>query len=247
MEDLEWAGGVPAVLHQLRDRLQRSATVNGSDITEIAAQSQVSDPEVIRSLDRPYHSEGGLAILFGSLAPEGAVVKQSAVSPNMMKFRGKARVFEEEEEALRHILSGKIHSDEVVVIRYEGPRGGPGMREMLSPTSAIVGMGLAESVALVTDGRFSGGTRGPCIGHICPEAAEGGPTGLVRDGDPISIDIPGRRLDLDIPDTELQQRRAQWKRPEPKITQGYLARYAALAGSSARGAALGNSYQHNTG
>ena len=175
MEDLEWAGGIPALLSVLKDRLSDHPTVSGKPLSAIARKGKVLDNEVIRDLTNPYHREGGIAILYGSLAPEGAVVKQSAVSEKMRKFKGRAKVFDSEEEAIEAIYGGRISSGEVIVIRYEGPKGGPGMREMLSPTSAVAGMGLMESVALITDGRFSGGTRGPCIGHICPEAAEGGP------------------------------------------------------------------------
>ncbi|MGD8352289.1 MAG: dihydroxy-acid dehydratase, partial [Nitrospirota bacterium] len=205
---------------------------------KIASSAGVRDAEVIRPLNRAYHKEGGIAVLRGNLAPDGAVVKQTAVSAGMMRFEGRAKVFESEERAMKAIMGGEVRAGQVVVIRYEGPKGGPGMREMLSPTAAIAGMGLSESVALITDGRFSGGTRGPCIGHISPEAMEGGAIALVRDGDAIRIDIPRRRLDLDVPETELEARRKKWRPPEPKIRKGWLARYAGQVGSAASGAVM---------
>ncbi len=236
MEDLEYAGGIPAVMHVLKDLLNDTPTVTGLTIRQIAERAEVIDPEVIHSMDNPYHSEGGIAVLWGSLAPDGAVVKQTAVSESAMVFKGKARVFDSEEEAMTAILGDRIREGDVVVIRYEGPKGGPGMREMLSPTSAIVGKGLSNSVALITDGRFSGGTRGPCIGHISPEAAEGGPIALVKEGDPILIDIPNRKLDLLVPPEEIERRRREWSPPEPKVKTGYLARYAKLVTSANTGA-----------
>lgn len=236
MEDLEYAGGIPAVMKVLGDKLIDNPTVSGFSIKEIQDKSEVVDPEVIKDMDHPYHVEGGIAILKGSLAPDGSVVKQSAVSENMMTFKGKARVFDSEEESLEAILGKKIKPGDVVVVRYEGPKGGPGMREMLQGTAAITGMGLSESVALITDGRFSGGTRGPCIGHISPEAMEGGLLCAVRDGDEILIDIPNRRLDLLISEDEMKSRIASWTRPEPKVKSGYLARYAKLVTSAATGA-----------
>lgn len=236
MEDLEYAGGIPAVLSVLKSKLHDGPTCTGKTIQQIAEESAVEDPEVIRPLDRPYHKEGGIAVLRGSLAPDGSVVKQSAVSEAMRMFEGTAKVFNAEEEAMKAISEGRIVAGDVVVIRYEGPKGGPGMREMLSPTATIVGMGLSDSVALLTDGRFSGGTRGPCIGHISPEAAEGGPIAMVRDGDRISIHIPARRVDLLIGEEEKKRRCADWKPLPPKITKGYLARYAKLVTSAATGA-----------
>jgi dihydroxy-acid dehydratase len=187
-------------------------------------------------VDRPYHKEGGIAILRGNLAPDGAVVKQSAVAKEMLVNEGTARVFESEEEAVEAILGGRIQPGDVVVIRYEGPRGGPGMREMLTPTSAIAGMGLDKDVALLTDGRFSGGTRGAAIGHISPEAADGGPIALVKDGDRIKIDIPGKTLSLLVDEAELARRKAAWRPPEPKIKHGYLARYSRMVSSGSTGA-----------
>jgi len=239
MEDLEWAGGVPGLLNVLRERISDHPTVYGKSLREIAEKGKVSDNNVIRDLTNPYHKEGGIAILYGSLAPQGAVVKQSAVNEKMKKFKGRAKVFDSEEEAIKAIYGGKIGSGEVIVIRYEGPKGGPGMREMLSPTAAVAGMGLMESVALITDGRFSGGTRGPCIGHICPEAMEGGPIAFLKDGDEISIDIPERKLEINLSKEELERRKRNWKRPSPKIKEGYLARYSRLVSSSSKGTVFG--------
>jgi len=238
MEDLEYAGGIPAVLKVLKSKLEDGPTVNERSIFEIADAAEVFDTDVIRTPDQAYHPEGGIAVIKGSLAPEGSVIKQSAVSEKMWHFEGTARVFDSEEEAMAAIAGREIVAGNVIVIRYEGPKGGPGMREMLSPTAAIVGMGLGESVALLTDGRFSGGTRGPCIGHISPEAAVGGPMAIVRDGDGIRLDLPGRRLDLLIDDAERERRTAEWQRPEPKITTGWLARYAKLVSSGVKGAVL---------
>jgi dihydroxy-acid dehydratase len=211
-------------------------TVTGRTVGENIAGIVSADAEVIRPLDRPYHGEGGIAILRGNLAPDGAVVKQAAVDRQMLKNRGTARVFDCEEDAVASIMGRKIKPGDVVVIRYEGPRGGPGMREMLTPTSIIAGMGLDKDVALITDGRFSGGTRGAAIGHVSPEAMEGGPIALVRDGDIIAIDIPAKRLTLEIGDEELQRRRREWKAPEPKIKEGYLSRYAKMVTSASTGA-----------
>jgi dihydroxy-acid dehydratase len=238
LEDLDAAGGIPAVMNRLKGRLRRMRTVSGFSTEKIASSAGVRDAEVIRPLNRAYHKEGGIAVLRGNLAPDGAMVKQTAVSAGMMRFEGRAKVFESEERAMKAIMGGEVRAGQVVVIRYEGPKGGPGMREMLSPTAAIAGMGLSESVALITDGRFSGGTRGPCIGHISPEAMEGGAIALVRDGDAIRIDIPRRRLDLDVPETELEARRKKWRPPEPKIRKGWLARYAGQVGSAASGAVM---------
>jgi len=236
MEDLDAAGGIPAVLNRFLDKVIDNPTVAGVGIKEIASRAQILDDDVIRPLDRAHYPEGGLAILRGNLAPDGAVVKQSAVDEKVMRFEGTARCFNSEEEAMEAISSGSIKPGEVVVIRYEGPKGGPGMREMLAPTSAIVGMGLSNSVALITDGRFSGGTKGPCIGHISPEAMEGGPIGLIKDGDRIKIDIPGRRIDLLVDEDELARRREAWTPIEPKVKKGYLARYAKLVTSASTGA-----------
>jgi dihydroxy-acid dehydratase len=238
VEDLHHAGGVPAVLQQLGDRIEDTPTVGGPATSAIAAAARVVSASVIRPASRPHRPEGGIAILRGNLAPEGAVVKQSAVLPAAHRLKGPARVFDAEEAAVRAILDGGVRAGQVVVIRYEGPRGGPGMREMLVPTSAIVGMGLGETVGLVTDGRFSGGTRGPCVGHVSPEAASGGPIGLVREGDVVEIDLPGRALTLHVDDAELAHRRATSRPVEPKVKTGWLARYAKAVGSAARGAVL---------
>jgi len=239
LHDLDLAGGIQAIMNEL-DKLGIITgdlmTVSGKTAAENFSTCRVTDTEVIRPVDNPYHKEGGIAILYGSLAPEGCVVKQSAVAPEMLRHEGPARVFESEEQAYEAILGGRIRPGDVVVIRYEGPRGGPGMPEMLSPTSAIVGMGLDRQVALLTDGRFSGGTKGAAIGHVSPEAAEGGPIALVNEGDIISIDIPAKRLDLNVPEHELRMRRESWKAPRPKIGEGYMARYARMGTSGAKGA-----------
>jgi dihydroxy-acid dehydratase len=238
MEDLDYAGGIPAVLKRLKPKLKNNITVSGKSITQIAGSAEIFDEDVVRTLQRAHHKEGGIAIMRGNLAPGGAVVKQSAVSKEMMVFEGTAIVFNSEEGAMKAIISGKVKSGDVVVIRYEGPKGGPGMREMLSPTSAIAGMGLSQSVALLTDGRFSGGTRGPCIGHISPEAMEGGPLAVVRNGDIIRIDIPARKLNVALSDKEINKRLQAWKKPAPKINKGYLARYARLVSSADEGAIM---------
>ncbi|HEY3488626.1 MAG TPA: dihydroxy-acid dehydratase [Candidatus Deferrimicrobiaceae bacterium] len=238
MEDVEYCGGVPAILNRLLPKLKKNPTVSGFDIKEIAKKGKPVGDDIIRRLDKPVRPEGGLAVLTGNLAPNGSVVKHSAVDPSMFEFKGKAKVFNAEADAMAAIMGGKIKAGMVVVIRYEGPKGGPGMREMLSPTSAIMGMGLGTSVALVTDGRFSGGTRGPCIGHVSPEAADGGPIALVKDGDTIILDIPKRKLTLDVSAAELARRKKTWKAPHPKIERGYLARYAKLVRSADEGAVV---------
>jgi dihydroxy-acid dehydratase len=241
LEDVDRAGGVSAILWELFKRpgiLHRDArTVTGKTLYENVQGAESRDKECIRPLDNPYSERGGLAILFGNLAPEGAVVKTAGVLPEMLKHRGPAIVFDSHDEANAGILAGKVKPGDVVVIRYEGPKGGPGMQEMLAPTSNIVGMGLGSSVALVTDGRFSGATRGACIGHVSPEAAAGGPIALIRDGDIISIDIPARRLDVELSDGELQRRRAEWKPVQRPLT-GWLARYARMVTSGSQGAVL---------
>lgn len=239
IQDLYEAGGIPAIMKELSKKgliYENCLTVTGEPIGKIIQAAQRRGDEVIRPVENPYHTEGGIAILRGNLAPDGAVVKYAAVSPRMMKRQGKARVFDDEESAVRAILSGEIKSGDVVVIRYEGPKGGPGMREMLMPTSALAGMGLDEEVALLTDGRFSGATRGAAIGHISPEAAEGGPIALIQEGDIISIDIPARRIDLLISEEEFARRREAWRAPEPKIKKGYLVRYAEKVSSAGKGA-----------
>ena len=238
LEDLYYAGGIPAVMKRFYNDLNDGLSVSGLSIKEIARSAEVCDEDVIRTKEKAYHKEGGIAVLYGSLSPNGAVIKQSAVSEKMMRFRGKAKVFDSEETAMKAIMNSQIKEGMVVVIRYEGPRGGPGMREMLAPTAALVGMGLGESVALVTDGRFSGGTQGPCIGHVSPEAMVGGPLAMVEDGDEIIIDIPNRKLDISITEELLAKRKAKWTPPKPKITQGMLARYARCVTSADKGAVL---------
>lgn len=241
MEDLNEAGGVYAVMNELseKDLLNLDCmTVTGKTVGENIEGCKNLNPEVIRPLDNPYSTTGGLAILKGNLAPDSGVVKRSAVVPEMMVHEGPARVFDCEEDAIAAILGGKIKAGDVVVIRYEGPKGGPGMREMLNPTSAIAGMGLGSSVALITDGRFSGASRGASIGHVSPEAAVGGPIALVEEGDIIKINIPECRLELDVSDEVLAERRSRWQPREPKIKTGYLARYASMVTSGNRGAIL---------
>jgi dihydroxy-acid dehydratase len=236
MEDLDAAGGVVGVLKQLGDTIKDNPTVMGLSTRELASTVQSVDERVIRPVSDPVKKEGGIAVLFGNLAPKGAVVKQSGVSAPMMQFEGTARCFDSEEAAMAALMGGKITSGDVVVIRYEGPKGGPGMREMLAPTATLMGLGLGDSVALVTDGRFSGGTRGPCIGHISPEAAEGGPIALVEEGDRIRLDIPNRKLELLVDEPTLAERRSRWVAPEPKIKTGWLARYAKVVTSAYTGA-----------
>jgi dihydroxy-acid dehydratase len=224
------------VLKQLGDKIIDNPTVFGLTTHQLAASVERVDDEVIHSLSDPVKKEGGIAVLFGNIAPQGAVVKQSGVSAAMMTYEGTAICFDAEELAMAAIMEGRIKAGDVVVIRYEGPKGGPGMREMLAPTAAIMGMGLGDSVALITDGRFSGGTRGPCIGHISPEAAEAGPIALVADGDRILLDIPNRKLELLVDETILAERRTKWAAPEPKIKTGWLARYAKVVTSAYTGA-----------
>ena len=241
MEDLQEAGGVYAVMRQLADHgliHTDCMTVTGETIGENIKDSVNKDESIIRPFDDPYSTTGGLAVLSGNLAPDGSVVKRSAVVDEMMVHEGPARVFECEEDAIAAIRGGKINPGDVVVIRYEGPKGGPGMREMLNPTSAIAGMGLGSTVALITDGRFSGASRGASIGHVSPEAAVGGPIALVQEGDIIKIDIPNFSINLDVSDEELEERRKNWKPKEPTVTTGYLARYASMVTSGNRGAVL---------
>ncbi len=241
IEDLEAAGGVQAVMKEI-SKLgvinEKTMTVSGQTVAKNLKGTRVYDYKVIRPVKDPYSPDGGLAIIKGNLAPEGGVVKRSAVSPDMLVNEGRARVFNSEDDAIGAILGGKIKPGDVLVIRYEGPKGGPGMREMLAPTSALAGMGLAESVALLTDGRFSGGSRGAAIGHISPEAAEGGPIALVKEGDRIAIDIPKRKIALLVSTEELKRRKKSWKPPKPKIQSGYLSRYASLVTSGSTGAIL---------
>jgi len=239
LEDLDAAGGVQAVMKRISPLGvidQKVLTVTGKTVGENLKSASILDDEVIRPLGNPYTKEGGIAILRGNLAPDGAVVKQSAVAEKMLVNEGKARVFDSEEDAIAAILGGKIKPGNIVVIRYEGPKGGPGMREMLAPTSVIAGMGLDTTVSLLTDGRFSGGTRGAAIGHISPEAAEGGPIGLIKEGDTIVIDIPGKKITLKISPEEMNKRRKAFKPKPPAIQSGYLARYARLVTSASTGA-----------
>jgi len=240
IQDLDEAGGVPAVMAALLRRGLidgSSVTVTGGTVAENVADAKIRRPDVIRD-ENPYHEEGGLAIIFGNLAPGGAVVKQSAVEPEAWVFSGSARVFDGEDAAVAALTAKQINKGEVIVIRSEGPKGGPGMREMLTATAIISGMGWGKDVALITDGRFSGATRGAAIGHVSPESAEGGPIGLLRDGDIIRIDIPNKRLDVDLADEELARRRAEWKAPEPSVKDGYLARYARSVSSASKGAVV---------
>ncbi len=241
MEDLNEAGGVYAVMNELSKKNLLNldcVTVTGKTIGENISGSVNLNPDVIRPIDNPYMENGGIAVLKGNIAPDTGIVKRSAVAPEMMYHEGPARVFDCEEDAITAILGGKINPGDVVVIRYEGPKGGPGMREMLNPTSAIAGMGLGESVALLTDGRFSGASRGASIGHISPEAAVGGPIALIEEGDTIVVDIPNQALNVKVSDEELERRRLEWKPREPKVKTGYLARYARLVTSGNRGAIL---------
>ena len=241
MHDLNNAGGIQAVLAELNKKNLIDTTAicaNGHTVAENIDGKRILNNNAIRSIDNPYSETGGLAILFGNVAPEGAVVKRSAVAPEMLKHTGPARVFDSEDEAIQAIYNGDIHDGDVVVIRYEGPKGGPGMREMLNPTSALAGMKLDKTVALITDGRFSGASRGASIGHVCPEAAAGGNIGLIQEGDIIEIDIPEYRINVQLSDEELEVRRAAWSAPAPKVTSGWLARYAKLVGPSSKGAIM---------
>lgn len=239
MEDLEWAGGIPSLLKELEPKLNTGClTVSGSTIAELCKKAPAGDRSVIYSLDNPAAEEGGIAILKGSLAPEGAVVKTGAVDPAMHSFAGTAIVFDSEDAAMKHLMEGKVKPGDVLIVRYEGPRGGPGMRESLALTSAIAGLGLGGGIAIITDGRFSGGTRNLSIGHVSPEAAEGGPIALIRSGDKVSIDLPKRKLDLLVDEKELEERKKAFKKPAPKFTHGWLARYERLVASAAQGAVL---------
>ncbi len=239
MQDLHEAGGIPAVMGELARKglIDLDAPCVGADrIGDIIAGKTTLNPEVLRPIEDPYMPTGGLAIITGNLAPEGAVVKHSAVPENLLHHRGPARVFDGEEGAVEAMLTGRISEGDVIVVRYEGPRGGPGMREMLNPTATLAGMGMSEKVALITDGRFSGGSRGAAIGHISPEAAQGGPIALVEEGDQIELDIAGRRIDLLVDDAELRRRAEAWKPPALKATEGALAEYALRVSSASRGA-----------
>lgn len=238
MQDLEEAGGISAVMKELSRKgiIHLDALTITGTVADRIAHADIHRPDVIHSIDAPYRPEGGIAILQGNLCPDYSVVKASAVTEDMLVYKGTARCFDSEEAGVKAIMDGKIHNGDVVVIRYEGPKGGPGMQEMLNPTAVITGMGL--KVALITDGRFSGASQGACIGHVSPEAMEGGPIALIRDGDTISINIPERQLDLEISNEEFSKRRAAWKQPEPKIKTGYLSRYARLTTSASTGAVL---------
>jgi dihydroxy-acid dehydratase len=241
IQDLYAAGGVQAVMKELSKKELLNLdliTVTGKTVGENISKAKVIDNDVIRDIENPYSTTGGIAVLRGNLAPDGAVVKRSAVAQEMLVHKGPARVFDSEEEVIDAIYNGRIQKGDVVIIRYEGPKGGPGMREMLSPTSAIAGMGLDKDVALITDGRFSGATRGASIGHVSPEAMEGGNIALVKEGDIINIDIPKGKLVMEVSDEELMQRKKEWVAPKPKITKGYLGRYAKLVTSASTGAVL---------
>ena len=237
MRDLDNAGGIPAVLSRLKDLIEDAGTVSGRTVKEIAGSSKVKDEEILRPLNRPFHKEGGIAILKGNLAPRGAVIKQSAVSEKMMRFTGPAKVYDSEKDAMDAIMNKNVRSGDVVIIRYEGPKGAPGMPEMLSPTSLIAGMGLGDSVALITDGRFSGATRGGCIGHVSPEAYDKGPIAAVKDGDVIEIDIPARRLTVKISEEEMKERLKNAEAPKKELT-GVLRKYRSLVSGSSEGAHL---------
>ncbi|MCX6345795.1 MAG: dihydroxy-acid dehydratase [Armatimonadetes bacterium] len=239
VQDLDEAGGVPAVMKELSKKglIDLSVmTVTGATVGENIEKARIANDDVIHTIENPYSEIGGLAVLRGNLCPDGAVVKQSAVDPEAWVFEGPARVFECEDDAVKELLEMKIKKGEVIVIRNEGPKGGPGMREMLTATAAVCGMGMGKDIALITDGRFSGASRGACIGHVSPEAASGGPIGFLKDGDIISIDIPNKRMDVKLSDEELAARRAEWKAPEPRVKEGYLARYARCVSSAAKGA-----------
>jgi dihydroxy-acid dehydratase len=241
LEDLYSAGGVEAVMNELlKNGLINGEleTVSGKKVKENISGSKILNKEVIREVSNPYIKDGGIAILWGNLAPEGCVVKRSAVDPSMYHHKGKARIFNSEEESLEAIMNGKINSGDVIVIRYEGPKGGPGMREMLAPTSAIAGIGLDKEVVLITDGRFSGATRGASIGHVSPEAQAGGPICIVEEGDIIEIDIQENKINLLLSDEEIKKRIGKWNPPDIKIKEGYLARYSRLVTSAAKGAVL---------
>ncbi|MCP4376403.1 MAG: dihydroxy-acid dehydratase [bacterium] len=239
MEDLEYAGGIPAVLKSLESLLNKETTsVCGTTLSKLLDTTLPGDPEVIHSLEAPIAEEGGIVVLKGSLAPEGAVVKSGAVTEEMRQFTGTARVFNHEDEAMAYLRDGKVLEKDVLIVRYEGPIGGPGMRESLALTAAVAGSGLGEKIAIITDGRFSGGTRNLSVGHVSPEAAVGGPIALVKDGDRIKIDIPTRSIELLVDNADLEARKAEWQKPAPKFTRGWLARYAKLVTSAARGAVL---------
>jgi dihydroxy-acid dehydratase len=239
MEDIEFSGGLPAVMKNLAPLLhQDCVSVSGRTFADIIASTPPGDEKIIRPLSNPFAREGGIAVLKGSLAPDGAVVKQGAIAPTMFQFTGTARVFENEDGAMACLRAGKVKPKDILIIRYEGPKGGPGMRESLALTAAVAGCGLGDKIAIVTDGRFSGGTRNLSIGHVSPEAADGGPIALVQDGDQILIDLPARKLDLLVDAAELRKRQAAWQKPAPRFTHGWLARYSRMVTSAAKGAIL---------
>ena len=242
MEDVDRAGGISAILNEISkipNLLElNKPTITGKTLGENIKNVEIKDSNVIRSIEDPYSKTGGLAVLFGNLAPEGSIVKTGAVDTKMLVHKGPARIYESQDEALKGIAAKEVQAGDVVVIRYEGPQGGPGMPEMLSPTSAIMGMGLGDKVALLTDGRFSGGTRGACIGHISPEAAEKGPIAVLKQGDIISINIPEKKLEVEISDNEIKERLKSLPDFEPKIKSGYLARYSKMVTSASKGAVL---------
>jgi len=243
IEDVDRAGGISAILKEISRKSLLSLecpTVTGKTLGENILDARIADPNVIHPIDRPFTPDGGLAVLFGNLAPEGAVIKSAGVDPSCFIFEGQARVFDSQDECLEALGKREVRPGDVVVIRYEGPKGGPGMPEMLSPTSMIKGQGLGKTVALITDGRFSGGTAGTCLGHISPEAAEGGPIALVKNGDRIRIDIPARTLTLVVPEAELAKRKAAWVKPKPKINSGWLGRYCRMVTSASEGAVMAN-------
>jgi dihydroxy-acid dehydratase len=237
--DFHEAGGVPALINEMKSMLELDLpSVTGKTLRENVSNSNIKNREVIHSVNAPIASEGGIAVLYGSLAPKGAVVKQSAVNPKMMVHSGPAKVFESEEDVREYMSLKRVKSGDVLVIRYEGPKGGPGMRELSIPTALLIGMGLGDCVAMITDGRYSGASRGPCIGHVCPEAAEGGPIALVQDGDIIDIDIPNRRLDIRLSETELKNRKKIWKPKDPKISGGFIDIYSKMVSGADEGAVL---------
>jgi dihydroxy-acid dehydratase len=239
MEDLEWAGGIPAVMKNLAPLLNTDCVgVSGRTVADVIGAVPTGDPAVIHTIEEPIARQGGIAVLKGSLAPDGAVVKQGAVRADMLEFTGTARVFEGEDAAMEYLMAGKVQPNDVLIVRYEGPKGGPGMRESLALTADVAGCGLGDKIAIVTDGRFSGGTRNLSIGHVSPEAAEGGPIALVQNGDRVSVNVQGRRIDLMVEPDELERRRKAWQRPAPKFTRGWLARYCRLVASAAEGAVL---------
>ncbi|MEX2752381.1 MAG: dihydroxy-acid dehydratase, partial [Candidatus Freyarchaeota archaeon] len=239
IQALDEAGGIPAVMKSISSLLHLDVVnVSGKTLRETLKGVKIKDKEIIRPMDKPFSPDGGLVVLKGNLAPDGAIVKKAGTPPNMFKYRGPAKIFEYEEEAIQNLFQGKVKPGECVIIRYEGPKGGPGMREMAVPGHIIQLLGLGESCALITDGRYSGSTYGLCVGHVSPEAAEGGPLAIVKDGDIIEVDIPNKTIRLDLPDEEIKKRLAQWKPPEPKYKKGLLAWYSQFVTSADKGAIL---------